>query len=307
MQVSVALALSILVSVPNFAVPAFEAAASSTLRLTAPFIQFPSKAEVDLFPEVRELVTTFLLAEAGLAKRHWPKFIERAYPELKDETLEDMLVSLVVRAYLLRHMLRVTRPARLHDFIEYCSGEGNLTLECLKAFLKGLALDQLYSKDHDMCTGVGSRCWLDALAECNFQALVWFGTSCSSWTGMCRRHHQRKAANGYWGNRAKSFVRVGNLQMVVTSLVMAFGHWSGVNPVLEQPISSAMPRAEPLSSVLRSINASKHVVWHGAFSGESPKPLQLWSCQDLSALRLLVESKSWFRPKANLTLASARP
>ena len=86
-------------SVPNFAVPAFEAAASSTLRLTAPFIQFPSKAEVDLFPEVRELVTTSLLAEAGLAKRHWPKCIKRAYPELKVNPLEEMLVSLVVRAF----------------------------------------------------------------------------------------------------------------------------------------------------------------------------------------------------------------
>ena len=99
MRSAAALALSILVSVPNFAVPAFEAAASSTLRLTAPFIQFPSKAEVDLFPEVRELVTTFLLAEAGIAKRHWPKLVKRAYPELKGKTLEDMLVSLVVRAF----------------------------------------------------------------------------------------------------------------------------------------------------------------------------------------------------------------
>ena len=55
--------------------------------------------------------------------------------------------------------------------------------------------------------------------------------------------------------------------------------------MLEQPITSAMLRAEPLSSVLRSINGSKHVVWHGAFSGESPKPLQIWSCQDLSAMQ----------------------
>ena len=272
-------------SVPNFSVPAFQAAASSTLRLTAPFIQFPSQAEVDLFPEVRESVQAFLSAEKGLAKRHWAKLIRRAYPELKCETLENMLVNLVVRAYLIRHTLLLTRPARLHDFIEYCSGQGNLTLECLKSFLKGLAFDRLYSKDHDMCTGLGLRCWLDALAECNFQALAWFGTRCSSWVGLCRRQHGRKAANGYWGNREKSFVRTGNLQMVVTSLVMAIGHWSGVNPVLEAPTTSAMPRAEPLCSVLQFINASKHVVWLGAFSGESPKPLQIWSRQDLSALQ----------------------
>ena len=281
----VALAASPNVAVPNFSVPAFEAAASSTLRLTVPFIQFPSQAAVGLFPEVRVLVQAFLSAEAGLAKRHWPKFIGRAYPELKHETLENMLVSLVVRAYMIRHMLLLTRPARLHDFIEYCSGQGNLTLECLKAFLNGLAFDRLYSEDHDMCTGIGLRCWLDALAECKFQALVWFGTRCSSWVGMCRQQHGRKASNGYWGNRARSFVRVGNVQMVATSLVMAIGHWSGVNPVLEQPITSAMPRAEPLCSVLKFMQASKHVVWHGAFLGESLKPLQIWSRQDLSALQ----------------------
>ena len=102
---------------------------------------------------------------------------------------------------------------------------------------------------------------------------------------MCRRQHGRKAVNGYWGDSARSFVRVGNLQMVVTSLAMAIGHWRGANPVLEQPITYVMPRAEPLRSVLRSINASKHVVWHGAFSGESPKPLQIWSSKDLSALQ----------------------
>lgn len=81
--------------------------------------------------------------------------------------------------------------------------------------------------------------------------------------------------------------------MVVTSLMMAVAYWSGAHPVLEQPITSVMPKCEPLCSVLASMNAKKYVVWHGAFGGESPKPLQLWSSQSLSVLQR-------GRPKAQL-------
>ena len=92
----------------------------------------------------------------------------------------------------------------------------------------------------------------------------------------------------------KPFARAGNLQMVVTSLVMAIAYWSGANPVLEQPTSSVMPKREPLCSVLASMKAKKHTVWHGAFNGESPKPLQLWSAQNLTTLQR-------GRPKMSLT------
>lgn len=269
----------------NFAVPAFAAAASCRLRLTSPFTDFPSNDEVELFPEVRAMVVSFLNAEAGLAKRHWPKLIKRAYPELGQDTLDNMLVKLVVRAYKVRDSLLLTTPARLHDFVEICAGQGNLTLQCLKALLYGLAFDRIYSADHDMMTGVGLRCMLDALAECASQAGVWFGTKCSPFVSLCQNNHKRAVTNGYWGMRKKPFVRAGNLQMVVTSLLMAVVFWSGANPVLEQPMSSVMPKCEPLCSVLASISANKHTVWHGAYGGESPKPLQLWSPKDLSALQ----------------------
>lgn len=272
-------------SVNNFAVPAFAAAASCRLRLTSPFTDFPSTDEVALFPEVRDMVVCFLNEEAGLAKRHWPKLLRKAYPELRQDTLENMLVKLVVRAYKIRDSLLLTTPARLHGFLEICAGQGNLTLQCLKAFLYGHAFDRIYSPDHDMSTCVGLRCLLDALAECAAEAGVWFGTKCSPFVSLCQNNHKRALSNGFWGMRQKPFVRAGNLQMVVTSLMMAVAFWSGANPVLEQPMSSVMPKCEPLASVLASINANKHTVWHGAYGGESPKPLQLWSPKDLSVLQ----------------------
>ena len=75
------------------------------------------------------------------------------------------------------------------------------------------------------------------------------------------------------------------LPLVVTSLVMVVGHWTHCFPVLEQPTGSDMPKCEPLCSVLQHIGAGRIVTWHGAFDGESPKPLQLRSPQDLSPLR----------------------
>ncbi len=66
-----------------------------------------------------------------------------------------------------------------------------------------------------MITSVGLRCWLDAVAECEYGAGLWFGTKCSSFVGLCRHGHGRSAKNGYWGHRKKNFVMVGNLMMVV--------------------------------------------------------------------------------------------
>ena len=114
----------------NLVVPAFVGATSLRLRFRHPFIEFPSSEEVALFPEVRKVVVDFLAAEAGKAKKHWPKLIGRAYPELKDDQLDDMLVKLVVRCYCIRAHLHEAKPAGMHDCIEFCAGEGNLTLEC---------------------------------------------------------------------------------------------------------------------------------------------------------------------------------
>jgi hypothetical protein len=250
--------------IANMRVPAFALATSLRLRLKAPFTEFPSPEKVALFPGVRNVIQGFLSAEKGEAQKHWPKLIKRAYPELRDDTLEDMLIKLVVRCYTIRSRFAAS-PARLHDSIEFCAGQGNITLESslagfkvfflvflqfrqericshplrqiasialqscslqlvcfylasgrgLNKFLYAAAFDIAYHNDHNMCTAVGLRCWLDAVAECRQSAALWFGTQCSSFGGMCRSGHMRSPKNGYWGHREKAFVRVGNLMMVV--------------------------------------------------------------------------------------------
>ena len=71
---------------------------------------------------------------------------------------------------------------------------------------------------------------------------------------------------------------------VVSGLTMTFSFFCGNSPVLEQPTTSCLPKAQPMKSVLAGMAASKHVVWHGAYSDTTPKPLQLWSPRDLGPL-----------------------
>ena len=102
----------------------------------------------------------------------------------------------------------------------------------LMAFLRAVAFDSEYHQDHNMITGVGLRCWLDAVAECEYGAGLWFGTRCSSFVGLCRNGHGRSAKNGYWGHRKKNFVRVGNLMMAVGSFSIFIQLYSFVSQLV---------------------------------------------------------------------------
>lgn len=62
---------------------------------------------------------------------------------------------------------------------------------------------------------------------------------------------------------------------------MAFAYLCGCSPCLEQPTTSSLPKLQPLRGVLESTASKKAVIWHGAYSGKAPKPLQVWSPRDL--------------------------
>ena len=143
-------------------------------------------------------------------------------------------------------------------------------------------MDIVYHRDHNMRTHKGLRTWIDCISETKPGAMCWFGTRCSSFVGICRRHHQRCEANGFWGDRRLPFVKEGNIMIVVTALAMLFAFFCDSSPVLEQPTTSVMPKLDVMHCVLTTIGSRKTLVWHGAYSGTSPKPLQLWSHHDLS-------------------------
>ena len=257
---------------------AFAHAKSATLLWTPIFTTFPSLSELRGDPatsQCQDQVRAFLDSIAGsVASGRWVAMISKAYPELKHDTLHDMLWRLLGRCIC----IRLAADAGGHlDFIEFCSGLGRLTEALLRVGMKGLAFDKIYDKEHDMTTAIGLRLWIDSLSQTRKNSLAWFGTTCSPFVSLCKAQSKRRADNGYLGDTSRRFVVIGNLQMQVTSLLMFLSWLFGNVPVLEQPLNSVMPLCEPLKGTLSYIKAHKIVTWHGAFGGGSHKPLQLWT------------------------------
>lgn len=199
----------------NSILPCFQTATSIRLQLTKRFTTFPSDTELKQNANVVTLsyhIRTFLKSVPRLGRRHWQHMLRRAYPELMQDTLQTIMTKLVVRCWKLRSS--ATHTSSLHDFLEFCAGEGNLSAACLQASMKGHALDVRYTPHHNMLTRIGLRCWLDCISESKPEALIWFGTRCSSFVTICSSVHKRCAANGFWGDQERRFVRDGNIMMV---------------------------------------------------------------------------------------------
>ena len=268
----------------------FERAKSATLSWTPMFTTFPSMLELRLKPGMmlrHKTIQEFLRQDSadhgGRAMQRWTAMISKAYPELSCDCLPDMLLRLLARCLQIRS---ASSTGGTYHFIEFCSGQAQVTFQLLKMGLVGLAFDKAYSDDHDMTTPAGLRLWIDKLSQTKYNSLNWFGTTCSPFVSLCKAQSKRHADNEYLGDGSKMFVRIGNLQMEVTSLMMYLSWLFGNNPLLEQPLNSVMPLCQPLKPTLSYIKAVKTVTWHQAFGGDSPKPLQLLTPNaSLAALR----------------------
>ena len=275
-------------------------------------LQFPllSSFSVDELNVVRQSVRRFLdfdvYHHGGVATVCWERLLSQAYPpygpregmlfapasggealqgvashlhqgktQNRCSELENALVLVILRVW------RNRRTARFHSFgtslIEYFAGSASLTFAHLeRGFCNCSRLDKNYSDTHDCLSVDGLRLWLDELAFSSPRSLQWLGTQCSSWVILCRKQSRRRTSNGFWGDEARAFVRDGNTQMVISSLLFFLASVLDNEPVMEQPANSCMPRARPLSTVLRFLGARRTGTWLGAFGADSPKPLQLW-------------------------------
>ena len=209
----------------------------------------------------------------GQAQSLWPSLIVLAFPEWHSPP--DLCLMLVMIVMMCRR--NRSAGAAVHDFIEYSAGTATLTLQCLLQGLAGIALDKAFVVDHDNTTATGMRLWINEMTVTKERALNWFGTQCSSFSILCKSNSQRWESNGFLGDMSKEFVRYGNRQMVITSLLMLLSHWCGNVPVLEQPLNSTMPKCAPLRTALDFVEATKVVTWHKAFGSASMKPLQILS------------------------------
>ena len=125
---------------PNMNNVAFQAAASAAkLMLTTRFLVFPSDKYLKA-PDVNnilQLITQVLLDVPSWHQKSWRKMLIGAFPELDSDnnSLSQIIAKLVLRC----HYLRATaKPYALHDFVEFCAGQGNLTMACLMEMMHGL-------------------------------------------------------------------------------------------------------------------------------------------------------------------------
>ena len=211
----------------------------------------------------------------------WPIMLGLAYPELQGLSLCDMILKVVHRAFQNRshgdpEALGPHGFNGLMDFIEFCAGSANLSKQLILRGYRGCSFDVLYSGDHDMMSAQGLRLYIDAIVSCVTNSLQWWGTKCSSFVQICSSVTRRSEENGWLGDYSRQCVVDGNIQCEVTSLGIFLGILTGALPLLEQPMTSCMPKTSSLNSIFQFFQFTRTGTYMGSFEGSTVKPLQLW-------------------------------
>ena len=242
---------------------------------------------VRLSPEttaVRELqgyIQRFLdfdAARDGRAAIQWKVVLDVAFPEIAELPVVKQLSAIA-------RLARRNMSNAKFKFIEYFSGCGNLSRGFLRQGLHGAAFDHKYHESHDCLSCEGIRTWLGALMSCRQKSFIWLAAECSSWVRLCLSQSDRRPENFYLGNTDKQFVRIGNAQMVIVTLIIFLSSLLGHVTSLEQPLGSMLPLTPLMRNTLDFLGFSKFVCYLGAYGGNTVKPLQIWStCASFTSL-----------------------
>ena len=163
------------------------------------------------------------------------------------------------------------------DFAEAFSGIGNLTRELLRAGYEGSSFDIQFEASHDVTHSKGVRLVLDSITCVKQTGLLWIATECSSFVVLCRAISKRSPENQYLGDTSRPFVTTGNLLMTVSSLFFFVAAALQIWVVLEQPQSSCLHHCPLAKAVFEYTGARCFRSYMGCFSGQSVKPLSLFS------------------------------
>lgn len=208
----------------------------------------------------------------GRACRVWTSMLHAAFPELVSMNVIRLLTYLTVVTWRWRRSER-----RCFQFIEFFCGEGNLSKAMMRKNRRGLPLDIRLNLAHNFLTSNGIRFAVLALMTSAENALIWFGTPCSSWSIVCMVWSRRYEENFFLGNEQFEFVRIGNRLMDFTAMIYLLAFAVSNFVVLEQPRDSVLPKCTSMKLVL-NFSCSRCIQTYGAaFGAGSLKPWQLWS------------------------------
>ena len=245
----------------------------------------------------------------GRACRVWTLMMHEAFPELVSMNITRLLTYLSVVG------LRWRRSRRCFQFVEFFCGEGNLSKALLRINRRGLPLDIRLNRAHNFLTSIGIRFAILAVMMTTENALIWFGTPCSSWSIICMVWSRRYEENFFLGDEQFEFVRTGNSLMDFTALLYLFSFSIRNFVVLEQPRDSVLPKCTSMKLVLNFSFSGCVQTYGAAFGAGSLKPWQLWSTNsaigalhrrrpDVSTSSLMTHSESGFSGNRDLIRSS---
>lgn len=210
----------------------------------------------------------------GRACRVWTSMINDAFPELQGM---DVVRSLTYLSIVTWRWRRSSSRRRSLQFIEYFCGEGNLSKALLRINERGIPFDIRLNPLHNFLTPSGIRLAILSLMTTSENALIWFGTPCSSWSIICLVWSRRYEENFFLGDESFEFVRIGNRLMDFTALLYLLSFVISTFVVLEQPRDSVLPKCTSMKLVLNFSCSGRVLTYGAAFGAGSLKPWQLWS------------------------------
>ena len=153
---------------------------------------------------IQALYEAFFLRDSrenhARAYRVWTLMMNQAFPELLGMDVARSLTYLSIVTWRWRR----SSHRRCFQFIEYFCGEGNLSKALLRINRRGIPFDIRLNPAHNFLTPGGIRLAILSLMMTAENALIWFGTPCSSWSIICMVWSRRYEENFFSEMKAMS-------------------------------------------------------------------------------------------------------
>ena len=247
--------------------------------------------------------------------------LQRGFPEYHQLDLKEIMLCICGQTERIRSVIP---DEHLLDFVEFCAGSGNLTKECTRTGMRGVALDRIHSTHHDVFTRIGSRRWVQVgcflrprrrrgmKKNRRNRSFKWYAPTCKSFVWVSRGTSKR-CPEQMFGDESQLMVKEGNELVPHVAFGSVHSLLMDIDNLVEQPVSSIMNDFPCFASYLDLSEAAQSSTWLGAHGADSPKCIKVWNtgewfpnvCKpkppaDDNAVRLCVKSGRWVTGTSSL-------
>ncbi|CAL1172971.1 unnamed protein product [Cladocopium goreaui] len=186
--------------------------------------------------------------------------------------------------------VEIPPESQANDFVEVCSGEGQLSRALWSCQFQGKAFDVLYSKNHNFLRTVGFLAVLAAVRNTRRGGLLFFAPPCSTWVFLSSPSTGRTWISPE-GFRTRC-VLLANIFVMRMLYILWYAWQRGVYVAIEQPISSVLFDWAPVKRLLTFIGARKVTFPMGSYGAATMKYTTIWSTPPgISSLRRPLDVK----------------